>query len=72
MVVAVTDYEDVDYTVEGPTAVITINRRSGTTRSAAVRSRADQARSGRPGADPAVQAVILTGAGTRRSAPAAT
>src|SRR4029078_3965914 len=63
MVVAVTDYEDVDYTVEGTTAVITINRPE---RYNAFRGRTVEGliRAFRAAcADRTVHAVILTGAG---------
>jgi len=65
MVVAVTDYEDVDYTVEGATAVITINRPE---RYNAFRGRTvdELIRGFRSAwADHRVQAVILTGAGDK-------
>src|SRR5690349_24446758 len=65
MVVAVTDYEDVDYTVEGATAVITINRPE---RYNAFRGRTvDEVIGGfrSAWADHRVQAVMLTGAGDK-------
>src|SRR4029079_13134372 len=65
MVVAVTDYEDVDYTVEGATAVITINRPE---RYNAFRGRTvdELIRGFRSAwADHRGQAVILTGAGDK-------
>jgi naphthoate synthase len=65
MVVAVTDYEDVDYTVEGATAVITINRpeRYNAFRGRTVEELVGAFRSA--WADHRVQAVILTGAGDK-------
>src|SRR6476646_10170172 len=63
MVVAVTDYEDVEYAVEGATAVITINRPE---RYNAFRGRTveELIRAFRAAwADRTVHAVLLTGAG---------
>jgi dihydroxynaphthoic acid synthetase len=61
----VTDYEDVDYTVEGPTAVITINRphRFNAFRGRTVEELIHAFRAA--WADRQVQAVILTGAGEK-------
>ncbi|MGV9857745.1 enoyl-CoA hydratase-related protein [Gordonia sp. NPDC003425] len=59
------DYEDIDYTVEGPTAIITMNRphRYNAFRAKTVEEMINAFR--RAWADPGVQAVILTGAGEK-------
>jgi naphthoate synthase len=59
------DYEDIDYTVESPVAVITMNRpkRYNAFRAKTVEEMIGAFR--RAWADPAVQAVILTGAGDK-------
>ena len=58
-----TDYEDIEYVVEGPTAVITMNRpqRYNAFRAKTVEEMINAFR--RAWADRNVQAVILTGAG---------
>lgn len=59
------DYQDIDYTVEGPTAIITMNRpqRYNAFRAKTVEEMINAFR--RAWADRSVQAVILTGAGEK-------